>query len=63
MGDGILVFFENPEDAVISAQASIKTAVAMQKKASGLDKKYREQKRFPFAIRVAITTGNAKEGN
>lgn len=63
MGDGILAFFENPENAVTSPQASIKTAVAMQKKALALDKKYREQKRFPFAIRVAITTGYAKVGN
>jgi adenylate cyclase len=63
MGDGILAFFENPPDGVTSAQAAIKSAVAMQEKAVELDKKYQAQKRFPFAIYVCIATGYAKVGN
>ena len=63
MGDGILAFFENPPDGVTSAQASVKTAMAMKKKAVALDKKYKEQKRFPFAICVGLATGYAKVGN
>ena len=63
LGDGILAFFENPPDGVTSAQASVKTAMEMMKKADILDKKYKDQKRFPFAICVGIATGYAKVGN
>jgi len=62
-GDGILAFFENPEDGVTSAQAAVKSAVEMKEKAADLDKKYKDQKRFPFAIYVGIATGYAKVGN
>ena len=37
-GDGIMAFFENPEDGVTSAQTAVKSAVEMQKKAVELDK-------------------------
>jgi adenylate cyclase len=63
MGDGILAFFENPPDGVTSAQAAIKSAVAMQEKAGELDKKYQGQNRFPFSVYVGIATGYAKVGN
>ena len=63
MGDGILAFFENPPDAIVSAQAGIKSAIEMQEKAQQLDQKYKDQNRFPFAIRVALATGYAKVGN
>ena len=62
-GDGIMAFFENPEDGVTSAQAAVKSAVEMQKKAVELDKKYQVQNRFPFSIYVGIATGYAKVGN
>ena len=62
-GDGIMAFFENPEDGVTSAQAAVKTAVEMQQKAVEFDQKYRDQKRFPFSIYVGISTGYAKVGN
>jgi adenylate cyclase len=62
-GDGIMAFFENPEDGVTSAQAAVKSAIEMQKKAVELDKKYQVQKRFPFSIYVGIATGYAKVGN
>jgi adenylate cyclase len=62
-GDGIMAFFENPEDGITSAQAAVKSAVEMQKKAVELDKKYQDQKRFPFSIYVGIATGYAKVGN
>ena len=62
-GDGIMAFFENPEDGVTSAQAAVKSAVEMQQKAVELDKKYKVQKRFPFSIYVGIATGYAKVGN
>jgi len=63
MGDGILAFFENPPDGVTSAQTAVKAAMGMKKKALILDKKFKDQKRFPFAICVGIATGYAKVGN
>ena len=63
MGDGIMAFFENPEDGVTSAQVAVKVAMDMKEKAVVLDKKYQEQKRFPFSIYVGIATGYAKVGN
>ena len=51
LGDGILAFFENPSDGVISPQASLKSAILMQKKAKELNQKYIDQKRFSFSIR------------
>ena len=63
MGDGILAFFENSPDAIVSPQAAIKSAIQMQEKARSLNEKYNEQNRFPFAIRVALATGYAKVGN
>ena len=63
MGDGIMAFFENPPDGVTSAQAAVKTAMDMKGKAEILDKKYKDQKRFPFSIYVGIATGYAKVGN
>ena len=62
-GDGIMAFFENPDDGVTSAQAAVKSAVEMQNKAVELDKKYQDQKRFPFSIYVGIAPGYAKVGN
>ncbi len=63
MGDGIMAFFENPPDGVTSAQAAIKSAVAMQEKAGELDEKYKDQNRFPFSVYVGVATGYAKVGN
>ena len=63
MGDGIMAFFENPPDGITSAQTAIKVAMNMKEKAAILDKKYQDQKRFPFAIYVGIATGYAKVGN
>ena len=63
MGDGIMAFFENPEDGVTSAQVAVKVAMDMKEKAVVLDKKYQEQKRFPFSIYVGIASGYAKVGN
>ena len=63
MGDGILAFFENSTDKVTSASNAVRCAIAMQHKTAELDQLYREQNRFPFAIRVGIATGYAKVGN
>lgn len=63
LGDGILAFFENPEDTIRSAEVAVRTAIEIQRKSIELDRVYREQNRFPFAVRVGIATGYAKVGN
>ena len=63
MGDGIMAFFENPENGIVSAQSAVKAAVEMQNKARELDEKYKKQNRFPFSVYVGIATGYAKVGN
>ena len=63
IGDAILAFFENQGDEVTSASTAVRCAIAMQQKARELDEIYKAQNRFPFAIRIGITTGYAKVGN
>ena len=63
LGDGILAFYENPKDGIVSAQLAIKSAIEMKKKAKELDAKYRKENRFPFSIYIGIATGYAKVGN
>jgi class 3 adenylate cyclase len=63
IGDAILAFFENSVDEVTSASTAIRCAVAMQEKAEELDTIYKSQNRFPFSIRIGVTTGYAKVGN
>jgi adenylate cyclase len=63
LGDGILAFFENPDETITSAERAIQCAIEMQKSAVELDKHYKSQNRFPFAIRVGVSTGYAKVGN
>jgi adenylate cyclase len=63
MGDGIMAFFENPPEGVVSAQSAVKAAREMQNTAAMLDEKYKGQNRFPFSVYVGIATGYAKVGN
>jgi adenylate cyclase len=63
MGDGILAFFENDGDDITSASRAVTCALQLQARAHELDQHYREQNRFPFAIRVGLATGYAKVGN
>ncbi|MAF06949.1 MAG: hypothetical protein CL389_03745 [Acidiferrobacteraceae bacterium] len=63
MGDGILAFFENDGDNITSAMRAVDCALQMQARARELDQFYRSQNRFPFVIRVGLTTGYAKVGN
>jgi len=63
MGDGILAFFENEDGQMISPERAVRCAIAMQGRAVAMDRDYRAQNRFPFALRIGLATGYAKVGN
>lgn len=63
MGDGILAFFENNGGQITSPERAVRCALAMQGRAAAMDRDYRAQNRFPFALRVGLATGYAKVGN
>ena len=48
---------------ITSAMRAVDCALQMQARARELDQFYRSQNRFPFVIRVGLTTGYAKVGN
>jgi len=63
IGDAILAFFGAPMFFEDHPRSAVHCAIAMQKKARELDEIYKAQNRFPFAIRIGISTGYAKVGN
>ena len=63
MGDGILAFFENEDGQMTSPERAVRCAIAMQGRAVAMDRDYRAQNRFPFALRIGLATGYAKVGN
>jgi adenylate cyclase len=63
LGDGILAFFENDGENLTSAVRATRCALRMQERAIELDRLYRSQNRFPFAIRIGLATGYASVGN
>ena len=63
LGDGILAFFENEGDSISSPIKAVRASIELQKRALKLNALHSSQNRFPFVIRVGITTGYAKVGN
>ncbi|MCK5076852.1 MAG: adenylate/guanylate cyclase domain-containing protein, partial [Calditrichia bacterium] len=63
LGDGLLAFFENEEEEIISAENAIKTAIQMQTTAEKLKLKLDRKIHFELHIRFGITTGYAAVGN
>lgn len=63
IGDGLMVFFGDPEPIPDHAVRAVKAAVAMQKKAAELAEKWKQQGGFPLQIRVGINTGEVIVGN
>ncbi len=62
MGDGLMVFFGDPEPMPDHALRAVKAAVAMQKNARELNRKWIESG-FPVQIRIGINTGEVVVGN
>jgi adenylate cyclase len=63
IGDGLMVFFGDPEPQPDHALRGVRTAIEMQKKVSELRERWLEKGAFPLAIRIGINTGEVVVGN
>lgn len=63
IGDGLMVFFGDPEPLPDHAVRAVKAAMAMQAKARELSEKWKEKGGFPVRIRIGISTGEVVVGN
>lgn len=63
IGDGLMVFFGDPENQPDHALRCVKAAIKMQKKTKLLNTKWKKEKGFPIQIRIGINTGIAVVGN
>ncbi len=63
IGDGLMVFFGDPEPAPDHALRSVQAAIEMQKKARELSAKWAVEGGFPLRVRIGINTGEVIVGN
>jgi adenylate cyclase len=63
IGDGLMVFFGDPEPAPDHALRAVQAAVEMQKKAAELSQRWVGQGGFPVRVRIGINTGEVVVGN
>ncbi len=63
IGDGLMVFFGDPEPQPDHAVRCVKAAIEMQKKCRELKIKWEAAGHFPIKIRVGINTGPVVVGN
>ena len=63
LGDGLMVFFGDPEVQPDHAARCVAAAIEMQQAARQLDREWRARGDMPLAIRVGINTGEAIVGN
>ena len=63
IGDGLMVFFGDPEPQSDHARRGVLAAIEMQKKTRELKKKWEAEGRFPIQIRIGINTGPVVVGN
>ncbi len=63
IGDGMMVFFGDPEPAPDHALRSVRAAIEMQNKARGLSAKWAGEGGFPVRVRIGINTGEVVVGN
>lgn len=63
IGDGLMVFFGDPEPQPDHALRCVLAAVDMQKKVRELKEKWQKEGAFPIRIRVGINTGEVVVGN
>lgn len=63
IGDGLMVFFGDPEPMEDHAVRCVLAAVEMQRKARELDTLWRSENGLPIQIRIGINTGEMMVGN
>lgn len=63
IGDGLMVFFGDPEPVEDHALRAVQAAVEMQKKARELTRKWAGEGGFPVQVRIGINTGEVVVGN
>jgi len=63
IGDGLMVFFGDPEYQSDHALRCVKAAMDMQKKTKMMNTKWEEEKGIPINIRIGINTGIAVVGD
>jgi adenylate cyclase len=63
IGDGLMVFFGDPEPLPDHALKSVRAAVDMQRKARELTAKWTGEGGFPVHVRIGINTGEVVVGN
>ncbi|HBD09913.1 MAG TPA: hypothetical protein DCZ69_16810 [Syntrophobacteraceae bacterium] len=63
IGDGLMVFFGDPEPLADHAVQCVQAAIDMQRKAKLLHKRWQREGRLPIEIRIGINTGWVVVGN
>jgi len=63
LGDGLMVFFGDPEPLPDHALRAVRSAVEMQAVAKQLDAEWRARGDMPLALRIGVHTGEAIVGN
>ena len=63
IGDGLMVFFGDPEPQPDHALRCVRAAVEMQKKAREINDEWEKQDHMPLQIRIGINTGTVVVGN
>jgi adenylate cyclase len=63
IGDGLMVFFGDPEPQSDHALRCVRAAIEMQYKCRELKGKWEREKKFPLMIRIGINTGPVVVGN
>lgn len=63
IGDGLMVFFGDPEPHLDHALQCVRAAIDMQKKVQEMKTEWENQGDIPIEIRIGINTGNVVVGN
>ncbi len=63
IGDGLMVFFGDPEPQEDHAERCVRAAIAMQRKCRELKARWEHEGLFPLRIRIGINSGPVVVGN
>jgi len=63
IGDGLMVFFGDPEPQSDHALRCVRAAIEMQQKCRELNRRWEKESRFPLMVRMGVNTGLVVVGN